>query len=93
MKRKVFLISLLLLLLLVQGVQAMESTNFRLDWFTLIDSSGGDHASSAHYAANYTIGQTVIGSSGSHNYHAGLGYWSGLITHFFRYSLPFIAKQ
>ena len=92
MKRKAFLLSLLLLLLLVQGVQAMESTNFSLDWFTLIDSSGGDHTSSEHYAANYTIGQTVIGPSTSPNYHAGLGYWYGLITHFFIINLPFIAK-
>ncbi len=82
MKRKVFLLSLLLLLLLVQGVQAMESVNFGLNWFTPLDSSGGSPARSAHFAANYTIGQSAIGQSASSQYHAGLGYWYALIQQF-----------
>ena len=63
-------------LLLVMGVQAMSSANFQLDWFTPLTGGGGP-ASSAHYAADVTFGQTVIGPSDSANYQAGLGYWYG----------------
>jgi len=91
MKRKTILLTLLLLLLLVHGVQAMSSTNFTLDWFTPLTSGGGGPASSTHYAANYTIGQTVIGASSSTNYGAGLGYWYGIFQQF-RIRLPLIIK-
>ena len=95
MKRKVLLITLLLLLLFVQAVQAMESENYKLDWYTLLNSSGGGPANSAHYASNITIGQTAIGSSHSTNYQVGLGYWYGLIDYFsriFSINLPLINK-
>lgn len=95
MKRKAILFTLLLLLLLVQGVQAMSSTNFSLDWFTPLTSGGGGPANSAHYAADVTVGQTVIGASSSTNFRAGLGYWYGLvqqISYFFNVYLPSIIK-
>ena len=91
MKRKTILFTLLLLLLLAHGVQAMSSTNFALDWFTLLTSNGGDASSSVNYAANFTIGQTVIGASSSTHYSTGLGYWYGLFQQF-RIRLPLIYK-
>jgi hypothetical protein len=71
---------LLALLLLVSSVQAMSSTNYKLEWFTPLTGAGGGPASSAHYAVNLTIGQTAVGRSASADYHAGLGYWEGLFT-------------
>ncbi len=42
MKRKaILLITLLLLLLLVNGVQAMGSANYSLDWMVPLTSGGG----------------------------------------------------
>jgi hypothetical protein len=64
--------------LLVTGVVlAMSSTNYRLDWITPLTGSGGGAASSDHYAINFTVGQTVIGTSDSSNYVGCLGYWCG----------------
>ena len=91
MKRKTILFTLLLLLLLAHGAQAMSSTNFALDWFTPLNSSGGGPSHSANYAVNFTIGQTVIGASSSDNYGTGLGYWYGLFQQF-RIRLPLIFK-
>jgi hypothetical protein len=71
---------LLALLLLVSSVQAMSSTNYKLEWFTPLTGAWGGPASSAHYAVNLTIGQTAVGRSASADYHAGLGYWEGLFT-------------
>ncbi|HRQ39943.1 MAG TPA: hypothetical protein PLD25_18700 [Chloroflexota bacterium] len=64
-------------LLLVIGVQAMSSANYQLNWFTPLTGSGGP-ANSAEYAADLTIGQSVIGQADSANYQAGLGYWVGI---------------
>jgi hypothetical protein len=69
----------------------MSSTGFKLDWFVLLNGSGGGEASSATYKINYTIGQTAIGSSASTTYKIELGYWAGL-THSPVY-LPIILKQ
>lgn len=76
--RVAFMLWLAAGLLLVIGVQAMSSANYRIDWFTPLTSGGGGPASSAHYAANLTIGQTVVGQADSANYQAGLGYWYGM---------------
>ena len=95
MKRKAILFMLILILLGVQGVQAMESANFILDWFTPLTSGGGGPSSSAHYAANFTIGQSAIGASSSTSYSAGIGYWYGLvqqISRIFNINLPLITK-
>lgn len=91
MKRKAILITLLLLLLFAHGVQAMSSANFALDWFTPLTSNGGGPTSSASYAANFTVGQSVIGASSSPNYGTGLGYWYGTAL-IFRVRLPLVAK-
>jgi hypothetical protein len=91
MKRKAILLTLLVLLLLAHGVQAMSSTNFILDWFTPLTSGGGGPASSAHYAANFTIGQSAIGASSSTNYGSSLGYWYGILANF-RIRLPLVVK-
>jgi hypothetical protein len=91
MKRKTILFTLLLLLLLAHGAQAMSSTNFALDWFTPLTSNGGGPSHSTNYAANFTIGQTVIGASSSTNYSMSLGYWYGLFQQFLL-RLPIINK-
>ena len=91
MKRKAILFTLLLILLLAHGVQAMSSANFALDWFTPLTSGGGGPTSSANYAANFTIGQTTIGASSSPNYSTGLGYWYGIFQQF-RIRLPLVVK-
>ncbi|MDY7079676.1 MAG: hypothetical protein SXV54_22550 [Chloroflexota bacterium] len=75
MKRSTFLITLVALLLLAGSALAMESDNYRLDWFTPMTGNGGDAISSAHYAANFTVGQSVIGASSSASYEGCLGYW------------------
>ena len=91
MKRKAILFTLLLLLLLAHGAQAMSSTNFALDWFTPLTSNGGGPSISTSYAANFTIGQTVIGASSSAYFSTGLGYWYGIMQQF-RVRLPLVAK-
>ncbi len=77
MKHKLILLALGVSLVLAGSTLAMSSTNYRLDWFVPMTGSGGP-ASSAHYAANLTVGQTVSGGSSSAHYGMGLGYWYGL---------------
>lgn len=91
MKRRLLIMTLLGLLWLVQGAEAMSSANYKLDWFTPLTSSGGGPATSAHYAANFTVGQTVVGASVSTNYKVGLGYWYGALGGS-RVYLPLILK-
>jgi hypothetical protein len=69
------LLALAALLLLAGVALAMDSDNYRLDWFTPLTSGGGGAASSDHYAVNLTVGQSVIGTSDSTGYSACLGYW------------------
>ncbi len=79
MKTKHWMLALLIIslaLIVVHSAVAMSSANYRLDWFTALTGSGGS-SSSAHYAVNLTVGQTVIGPSTSAGYHVGLGYWYG----------------
>jgi hypothetical protein len=76
MKRILMLLILLGLLLIAGSALAMSSTNYRLDWFAPLTSSGGP-ASSTNYAGNFSVGQAVIGYAGSTGYAAGLGYWYG----------------
>jgi hypothetical protein len=68
----------LALLLLISGVRAMSSDNYRLDWFTPLTGGGGGPAASVHYTVNLTVGQSAVGASSSTNYGAGLGYWYGI---------------
>ncbi len=72
-------IMFLLLLVLVNDALAMSSTNYALNWFVPLNSSGGSQMSSTNYKVDFTIGQTVIGASTSTSYRVGLGYWYGMI--------------
>jgi len=92
MRRRVtILLALTAILLLAGSALAMSSTNYRLDWFTPMTGGGGAPASSASYAVNFTVGQTVIGASSSANYGAGLGYWYGAVAQF-RIYLPLVLR-
>jgi hypothetical protein len=77
MKRARLFLILIAFLLLVSSALAMSSANYRLDWFTPLTGNGGGAINSANYAANFTVGQTVAGTSYSANYRIGLGYWRG----------------
>ena len=91
MKRIAILLTLAVLLLLAGRALAMSSTHYRLDWFTPLTGSGGP-ASSAHYAINFTVGQTVIGSGSSTSYEGCLGYWCGA-TGQYRIYLPLVLRN
>jgi hypothetical protein len=81
----------LLLLLSAGSALAMSSANYRLDWFTPLTGGGGGPASSANYAINVTVGQSVIGASSSTNYQVGLGYWYRGMGPYYLY-LPLIMR-
>jgi len=92
-KCKVFLqtfIALAALFLLSGSALSMSSTHYRLDWFIPLTGSGGV-ASSAHYAVNLTVGQSVIGIS-SNNYRVCLGYWCGAMIPY-RVYLPLMLRN
>ena len=93
MKRTTTLLILFLLLLWASSALAMSSPNYRLDWFTPMTGGGGGVASSAHYAVNFTVGQTVVGASTSEHYGSGLGYWYGLLTDILRNFLPLVTRN
>jgi len=82
MKRITLLLLLAALLLVANGLvvtrraSAMGSAGYKLDWFTLMTGTGG-RMSSAKYAAQITVGQSVIGGADSASYDACLGYWCG----------------
>jgi hypothetical protein len=92
MKRTTILLVVITLLLLAGSALAMSSQNFRLDWFTPMTGAGGGPASSAHFAANFTVGQTVVGASASEHYGSSLGYWYDSLTEFIRNFLPQVVK-
>jgi hypothetical protein len=71
-------ILLLCVLALAGNALAMRSDHYGLDWFTPLTGGGGGPSGSAHYAANFTIGQTALGAAQSAHYAAGLGYWYGV---------------
>lgn len=93
MKRTTTILILIILLLWTGSALAMSSPNFRLDWFTPMTGGGGGPASSAHYAANFTVGQTVVGSSASEHFGSGLGYWYGLLSYIINHFLPLVMKN
>jgi hypothetical protein len=93
MKRKIILVLCVLLLLMVQGAQAMSSTNFRVDWSNRLTGSGGP-ASSPGYKVNFTVGQTVSGVSSNPLNKVQWGYWAAVepgSQQFFLY-MPVIMK-
>jgi hypothetical protein len=90
MKRLTIFLILIALLVLAGSALAMSSPNFRLDWFTPMTGGGGGPVSSANYAANFTVGQTVIGASASEHFGAGLGYWYGFLSSMIQNFLDFL---
>ena len=93
MKRTTTILILIILLLWAGSALAMSSLNYRLDWFTPLTGGGGGPASSAHYTANFTVGQTVVGVSASEHYGSGLGYWYGLLSDIFHNFLALVMKN
>jgi hypothetical protein len=92
-KRKTLvLLATLACILLTGRALAMDSANYRLDWFTPLTSNGGGAVSSGNYAINFTIGQTVAGTSASAGYEGCLGYWCGSEVPFEVY-LPLLLKN
>ncbi len=97
MKRIILNLLLLLALLLVlaSNVDAMTSTNYRLDWFNPLTGAGGGPMSSPNFRADVTVGQTAIGTESSMNYRVGLGFWYGATTCYLlpcKLSLPLIMR-
>lgn len=90
MKRITLPLLLIILVLVASQAWAMSSTNYRLDWFTPLTSSGGS-ASSTNYTGNFCVGQSVSGYASSPGYAAGLGYWYGAAGDY-RIYLPLIMK-
>ncbi len=90
MKRSTTLLILIILLLWAGNALAMSSTNYRLEWFTPMTGGGGAPTSSTNYAANFTVGQTVIAASASEHFGSGLGYWVGFLSSATRNFLNFL---
>lgn len=91
-KRKTLvLLAALSCILLTGKALAMDSTNYRLDWFTPL-TGGGGAASSTSYAISFTVGQTVIGTSDSASYAGCLGYWCSTAAEHKIY-LPLVLKN
>jgi hypothetical protein len=68
------LLAVLSCILLTGKALAMDSTNYRLDWFIPL-TGGGGAANSANYAINFAAGQSASGTSYSASYGGCLGYW------------------
>jgi hypothetical protein len=91
-KRKTLLLLITLSCILLTGkALAMDSTNYRLDWFTPLNGSGGA-ADSTNYAISFTVGQTTAGASDSVSYKGCLGYWCETDVAFKIY-LPLVLKN
>lgn len=95
MKRKGVLLTLVVLLLLVNGTQATSSSNYAIDWMIPLTSGGGGTATSTNYVIDYSIGQSVIGDSESASAHIKLGFWQDFGQSFIEYLyqwLPIVRK-
>jgi len=84
-------VGLLALTILAAQVMAMSSAHYKLDWFVPLTGSGGS-ASSTHYAVNFTVGQSAIGSASSTGYGACLGFWCGAAVEYKIY-LPLVLRN
>ncbi len=78
MKRLLSIMLLVIFLLVLSYPAAASPAATHMDWYIPMTTSGGGPASSPHFTVNMSIGQSVIGSSGSGNFKLDLGYWSGL---------------
>ena len=92
MKRTTIFLALVALLLLAGVALAMDSEHYRLDWFTPLTSGGGGPASSTNYAVNFTVGQSVVGTSDGTDYGSCLGYWCGTAVEH-RIFLPLVLRN
>ncbi len=92
MRRVAILLTVAVVLLLAGRALAMSSANYRLDWFTPLTGGGGGPAQSAHYAVNFTVGQSAIGMASSSNYGGCLGYWCGAAAEY-RIYLPLVLRN
>jgi opacity protein-like surface antigen len=92
MKRIAMLLLLTVLLGAASSVLAMSSPNYRLDWFTPLNTGAGGGAASASYGVEMTIGQTAIGEASSASYGTGLGFWYGLLD-WFKVYLPLVLRN
>jgi len=94
MRRIGLLLALAVVFLLLAGrALAMSSANYRLDWFVPLTGGGGGPAQSAHYAVNFTVGQSAIGAGlTSTNYRGCLGYWCGTAAQY-RVYLPLVLRN
>lgn len=92
MRRVAILLTVVVALLLAGRALAMSSTNYRLDWFVPLTGGGGGPASSTHYAANFTVGQSVIGTASDTSYSGCLGYWCGAAAQY-RIYLPLVLRN
>jgi hypothetical protein len=81
MNRKILLLlaalGLLGALITTSSAFAMNSPNYRLDWFVPLSGTAGN-AESANYAVQYTVGQTVVGNITNTNNWISLGFWPGI---------------
>lgn len=87
----IVLLALAAVLSISEGVLAMSSANYRLDWFTPGTSNGGGTLASSQYVLDVTIGQTAIGQMSSPGHRASLGYWYELVRAF-RAFLPAVMR-
>jgi hypothetical protein len=87
----IFLCLIALLLVVVGGVVAMQSDNYKLGWFAPLTSGGGGAGNSPSYAVKLTVGQSAIGTFGGAVYGACLGYRCGEFGH--RVFLPVVRKD
>ncbi|MFO7743726.1 MAG: hypothetical protein R6X31_15615 [Anaerolineae bacterium] len=92
MKRTALLLALAVLLLVTARVLAMSSPSYRLDWYVPLTGGAGGAASSAHYAVNFTVGQSAMGTSVSTKYGGCLGYWCGAEVEY-RVYLPLVLRN
>ena len=94
MSKRMLIVLLCLLcgLLLAGRALAMRSDHYWLDWFTPLTGGGGGPAGSTHYAVNFTVGQSVIGSFSGANYRGCLGFWCGGAAQY-RVYLPLVVRN
>jgi hypothetical protein len=90
-QKMIVLVAALVCGLLLTSSALALSAAYRLDWLVPLTGGGGGPASSTHYEANLTVGQTAIGASTSTNYKASLGYWYGIPA--YNFYLPLVLKN
>ena len=93
-KKRLLLILAVMLFAFVfgEGIQAMESDNYAVNWMVPLTNGGGIKSASTNYSAHLTIGQTVAVGSSSANYTAGTGFWYGLYNESYIY-IPLVPNS